>query len=374
MIEFSCANCGRRIRVPDSYAAKKGKCPSCKTIVVVQKVEPTPSAGHNNSNEPEISARSPLLDPAMFDVTPEQEAAIESTGQTDVSGKHFQESVKPKADMGTVAVEPALERKHPWLVDIFLYPANLSGLTTLGIFVGIPLLFRGLVWILGIFALAFPPMLVFLVLFAVVGLIVRSVLYLYLYWYVCECIRDSAQGGLRAPETMAQTPGVGDMFFQLLKILSCLVLFWGPVVAWGFRTFSMAMATTVYWGSLPPTFQSDLAKNAVITASLLTYAVFFFPMALLAVVMFDSLCGLNPVLIIRSIFSTFVAYCGLVLVFCVLWAVVGALRYVMVRYCPLPMQVTAFLLYCAGAYLLLVKAHILGRFYWNKRQILDWET
>ncbi len=35
-------------------------------------------------------------------------------------------------------------------------------------------------------------------------------------------------------------------------------------------------------------------------------------MSILAVVMFDSINGVNPILIVRSIISTFVQYCGFV--------------------------------------------------------------
>jgi DNA-directed RNA polymerase subunit RPC12/RpoP len=372
MIEFACSSCGKLISVSESYRGRKGRCPSCKSIITVPKEQPPCPPELTGSDDGEAAPAAAFLDPAMFDIPPKQLPATESTGQAQPADKAFQQPVQPETDLATA--QPALERKHPWLVDIFLYPANLAGLTVLGMVIGVPLLFHAFVWILGIFTLVFPPMLVFLTLFAVVGLIVRIVLYLYLYWYLCECVRDSAQGGARAPETMALTPGVGDMLLQLLKILACLVLFWGPVVAWAFRTFTMAMATVWYAGPLTPVFSSALAANLVITVLLLAYAIFFFPMALLAVVMFDSLSGLNPVVILRSILSTFLQYCVLVLVFCALSAFVAGLKLFVMRYCPLPMQITALLLYCLSAYLLVVKAHILGRFYWNNRQILDWET
>lgn len=35
MIKFACSNCGQSIRVDDKYAGKKGRCPKCKTPVVV---------------------------------------------------------------------------------------------------------------------------------------------------------------------------------------------------------------------------------------------------------------------------------------------------------------------------------------------------
>ncbi len=38
MIRFNCKNCGQKISVPEVHAGKKGKCPKCKTIVVVPEI------------------------------------------------------------------------------------------------------------------------------------------------------------------------------------------------------------------------------------------------------------------------------------------------------------------------------------------------
>lgn len=42
-MKFSCSECGYEIRVPTSYAGKKGRCPSCKTLLRIPKVAPKPS-------------------------------------------------------------------------------------------------------------------------------------------------------------------------------------------------------------------------------------------------------------------------------------------------------------------------------------------
>lgn len=39
MIEFGCKNCGRFFRVADSNAGKKGKCPDCKSDVMVPSLD-----------------------------------------------------------------------------------------------------------------------------------------------------------------------------------------------------------------------------------------------------------------------------------------------------------------------------------------------
>ena len=36
MIKFNCEHCGKSITAPDEYAGKKGKCPGCKAVVIIQ--------------------------------------------------------------------------------------------------------------------------------------------------------------------------------------------------------------------------------------------------------------------------------------------------------------------------------------------------
>jgi multisubunit Na+/H+ antiporter MnhG subunit len=110
-------------------------------------------------------------------------------------------------------------------------------------------------------------------------------------------------------------------------------------------------------------------RTDVILWLLLIFAVFFHPVALLAVVRFDSASAFNPRLLIRSIKKTFAPYCGLVALFAVVISVM-ALLWNMVQQSML----LVFLHYCFSVYLLLVAAHLLGRFYWRYEEELEWET
>jgi hypothetical protein len=374
MIRFACSNCGRRISVSESHAGSKGRCPFCKNVVLVPTPDETPSSDGSSPADSPAARGAAFLDQALFDIPTKQEPSERPAEQAAASDKTHQDVGEPQTGPETTQAEPAVGRRLPWPVDIFLYSANASGLTILGIVVGIPLLFRALVWLLGIIMLVFPPVFALFVIVAVIGFIVRLVLYLYLCWYLCECIRHSAQGGRRAPETMAQTPGAGEILLQFSRILVCLILFWGPVVAWGFRTLWTGAPAVFSRGAPSAALLPALATDFVIMVLLLAYAIFFLPMALLAVVMFDSLSGLNPVLIIRSIYSTFLRYCGVVLVLCALWALLLYLSYFVVRYCPLPQLVTMVLLSCIGNYMLMVKAHILGVFYCKNEEALYWDA
>jgi hypothetical protein len=55
----------------------------------------------------------------------------------------------------SVEVEPPPERKLPWLIDIFLYPANFQGMIFLAIAVLIPLVLEVAALFLCVFGLLF---------------------------------------------------------------------------------------------------------------------------------------------------------------------------------------------------------------------------
>jgi len=92
-------------------------------------------------------------------------------------------------------------------------------------------------------------------------------------------------------------------------------------------------------------------------------------MGLLAVIMFDSFSGLNPFLLIGSIFSTFFYYCGLILLYC-------TIGYLFTKTISL-LHLSGFLNYvtvAAAVYLAMVAAHLLGRFYFRYKEKLYWEV
>jgi hypothetical protein len=223
-------------------------------------------------------------------------------------------------------------RKLPWFLDIFLYPTSTSGLINLGIFWLLPILIGLIAWLLPI------PFV-----WAIVSFIVGT----YMYYYLIECIRDSAMGGIRAPDNTDSIPLIGEAFSQAMEILASVIIFWGPV---GF-------------------YYLFTQKVNVIFFLLMGYGIFFFPMGLLALTMFRSSAAYNPFLWIMSIISTFFQYCGLVLLFCVLpWLVFIIFSY---------LRVAVLLSYFSGAvfiYLAMIGAHLLGRFYYLNSQKLNWEV
>jgi hypothetical protein len=152
---------------------------------------------------------------------------------------------------------------------------------------------------------------------------------------------------LRAPEGLGATPGLAGMFWQTVNVIGCLAVFFVPFV---FYMLFAKRADIIFW-------------------LLLIFAVSLFPMGLLATIIFDSAIGLNPRLLIRSISSTFFPYCGLVLLFVTPVVVIGML-YTEVQ----ESQLWSFIIRSIVTYLVLVGAHLLGRFYWRYQDKFNWEV
>jgi len=236
-------------------------------------------------------------------------------------------------------------RKLPWILDIFLYPTSISGLVNLGIF-------WTLLILLGLTGRILP--------IPFIWGIGKFIVAAYMYYYLMECIRDSAKGGIRAPENISSMPDMGDAVSQAMEITASVVIFWGPVAA-----YSMYK---IFWQSTGSDSVYDLRTDVAFWL-LLGYGIFFFPMGLLAVAMFNSTSAFNPFLWIASIFSTFFHYCSLVLSFCVLTSL-----FLKVVFSFTPSLFLAYLFGAAFIYLAMVAAHLLGRFYYINSRKLNWEV
>jgi len=194
---------------------------------------------------------------------------------------------------------------------------------------------------------AFGPALVFWVLFIIFHWLARLLAVLYVNWYVCECIRDSAAGGIRAADTTATTPGLSEMLGSALKVLITAGVCTAPAIVYLGRTHNGDAMFWVLYG----------------------LGGFLFPMALLAVVTFDSLYSLNPLLLIGSILTAPFQYCALV-VFCYGLCLLMPVAVVFLK----EAWILAYLLFFAAFYQLLILAHLLGRFHWRNREKLNWDV
>ncbi len=321
VISFSCNFCGQKIRVAKTSAGKKGKCPKCGKTVFVPDVAAVPS---------------PDMDSELIRM--KQDSGGATQGNSAGAGVDQLQLLRESMGWGSVKQETPPRRKLPWLIDIFLYPVNTWGLMLLAIAIVIPFLLDLVIFSLG-------PFLGGLII--IPGFIMRFVIAMYAYWYIVRCITDSSAGGIRAPNTIAETPGLAEMLLELIRILACLALCVAP--AFFYRRWS-GRTDNIYW-------------------ILIGFGAFYYPMALLAVGMFDSFAGLSPLIVIPSIFGTFFQYCALTILF----AGIGLLF----RKAKLGL-LEGVLLYhlwrLLMLYLLMVAAHLLGRFFFKYQEKLNWDV
>lgn len=327
IIEFNCGNCGKVISVPKSHAGKKATCPKCHVQFIIPSPQfPGSVETQENSNARTTDSTQGL---SFLDVPEEYKLEEEPVRQSHVT----------EEDLETEEDESVGQRKVPWYIDMFLYPFNLVGIIHL-----ISL------WIL-LFLLC--PLVI-----ALLGLGIEYIPVVYLLpvayslYYFAECIRDSAAGGRRAPDLRAgpAKPDRWDYISQLLVIVGSIAVCFWPVAVYYIVT---ERSDLIYW-------------------LVLVCGGIFFPMVLLAVVLFDSFNALNPILIIGSIFRTLPAYCGIVLFFCT-----GALLFMKIDsranwFWLLP--IIHFLIKGIKLYMIIVAVGLLGRFYRRYKGKLNWEV
>jgi hypothetical protein len=333
--------------VPDDRGGRKGRCPKCKNAILIpdsQKVAdlltPAPEADSQQPRE------QPHYNLTFLDKPQKSEPPPEPPPQ--LSGSDTAEQDQYMLLRGYARPEPDTppQRKLPWIIDIFLYPANTPGLIIMVIAVALPFVLHALTKFLAIFTMTFPPGIVFLVLLLIIRSLLGVMLFCYLWWYFSECVRDSALGGLRAPETAGNTPGLWELVCIVGRVIACIAVAAIPVIAY-----------LIYTRRIDGTFWILYGCGA-----------FLFPMAWLAVIMFDSLTALNPILIIASILSTLFRYLALAVFFYLPAFVIPFLIYVLPRN-----WVMDHFLKLVGIYLSMVASHLLGRFHFRAREKLNWE-
>ena len=186
MIKFSCKKCGQRLGVPETRAGKKGKCPRCKNILVIPQIQTTGSATNQTNSviadlDTKISADNAILQEAIK----KDQVQDDLLGLSDVPEKASEYEQEPEEESSDDTEFPP-ERKHPWFIDIFLYPICTPCLITIGIVIIIPLLLNLAMGLLGAFG----------ILLIAPGMFVNFIISMYFLWYLAECIRDSATLGL----------------------------------------------------------------------------------------------------------------------------------------------------------------------------------
>jgi hypothetical protein len=240
--------------------------------------------------------------------------------------------------------EPPLadECKLPWLIDAFLYPISASGMINLAVFVILPQLVSLLVFVLASFLAPFLQSGT-----SYITRLLTAPFYIvfgcYVVYYVAHCVIDSTKGRRRATDLpMANIYSAGDLVAQVILLLGIVAICFCPAAFYYIFTKRID-----FWFWV-----------------LLVLGGFFFPMCFLRGIMFDSFDALNPIEISRSILSTFLPYCGLVLFF----MAIGGFAVAVLPRLPL----WGFLRMGIIFYLVFVLAHRSGWFYWWYKDKLGW--
>jgi hypothetical protein len=312
-----------------------------------------PHCGHSPGDARSAPA---ILDPDLFDLSgappsppppvPDACPARQRWSDEDFATGPPPETVPEPdaADVAKTTASPDLqERRHPWYFDIWLYPFHRHSLAMGLVLVGLPLLISLIAYLSYALLIALTFLLPFAVGIMGLAVIALLVIDLYLIWYICTCVRDSAEGNMRAPDTLGRSPDHLELTGQTLLLVFGSLLFWLPV---------MLCFSYVPWPWLR------------VTVLVLTGA--FFPLALLRAIMEESLSGFNPLPLPGMIWRTGRDYALLALATGALavlpaWALYiwseALSRAWWVRFMLNPLFLP--LLY----YPLLVLAHLWGRFY-----------
>jgi DNA-directed RNA polymerase subunit RPC12/RpoP len=324
MIGFTCKNCGQKFSVAEINAGKKGKCPKCKSIIVVPDVQ-TPSST--------IQQKDSVYDSDLLDLPENGKNKKETVSQYEAVDAASEEI---KRESPAKELENAAECKFPWIIDIFFYPINTSGMIHIVIFSFLPRMLLPLAhfnyWLS-------PPV------FGLGFLVIYIGYFLYCF---SEYIYDSAKGNRRVPESKI-SPNIvlhiEELLSPILNMFICIAACFGPLLAYFIITKRIDF---IFW-------------------LLVVYGSLFLPMVLLAVVMFDSFWVLNPLFIVGSIFKVFLRYCGLILSL----SVSGGLI-VLLTATFLQLTIFGYIFGTVCIYMAMVMAHLLGRFYYRYKDRLNW--
>lgn len=251
-------------------------------------------------------------------------------------------AAKPAAEEPNVVIEAEPVEESLTFLRLLTYPLCGPGLTVMGMYVLLPFFLWMLVMLMpGPLKLAG----------GFVLMIVNILVTLSTLWYLTVCINASAEGRIKAPDVFEYSQD--DTFWDWLRTFFLLAVTVSLCIAPAFLITHFAqLSAPAFWG-------------------ILAAGIFFLPMLLLAVVMFDTINALNPILIIASIFSTFLSYLGIVVLFCVpLTLLIGMNIASYKSHDPL----LSLLVDAVGLYLMMIAACLLGRFFYNNEEKLRWDV
>ena len=188
----------------------------------------------------------------------------------------------------------------------------------------------------------------------------------YLYAFMQKIIQSTACGEEKPPAWPDFSGFWEDMLQPYLQLLGCIAFCFGPAIALNLWLGWWDPITGVLTGTAPDPFRLTAVLLALLAGAC------YFPMALLAVSMFDSLAGLNPMLVIPSMFKAKVEYLVVLLVSAGVF-VMFIVKAVAVIYIPIPI-LPALVSAGVSLYLFMVEMRLLGLLYRARRHELGWFT
>lgn len=337
-IEIVCEHCSCRIIVAKSHVGEKGKCPKCKGEVVVQPQKTNTSNASDHCPSGLTDMKDSVVQLDFTGIPQENDVISVQVVRKDSDEDEFEGFQQQRPPVEAEDDTKADQRKLPWLIDIWLYPLNVAGVMHL-IFL----------WLL---VFLFCPLIM-----TFIGLgdeyipFVYTLPVAYMVYYFTECIRYSDTGHFRAPDFWNHPlEDKWEHISQFLMVLGSIAVCFCPASAYYIVT---ERSDFVHW-------------------LLMACGGFFFPMILLAVVLFDSYDALKPILIVSSIFRTFFPYCGLVLLY-----YGGALLFLKIDsrlYSFRLLPLVPFISRALQLYLIFVAVGLLGRFFHKYEEKLYWEV
>ena len=181
----------------------------------------------------------------------------------------------------------------------------------------------------------------------------------YLMAYLRRILNASALGEEEMPEWPEISDYSNDIVSPFRQLMVTILVCFAP-----------AIGLTIYAAGSSST---DTAWLGWATPALMVLGCVYFPMAFMAVAMFDSVVALNPLLIIPSIAKVLKEYLLTVVMLSFIlllrWLLNGHLKTLL----PVPLLPT-ILLSLIQLYLMIVEMRILGLLYRNKKYELGWFT
>jgi hypothetical protein len=181
----------------------------------------------------------------------------------------------------------------------------------------------------------------------------------YLFAFMQRVIQTAAQGSDEPPSWPDVTEFYQDIIQPFLQMLATTLVCFGPAIIFGI----WAVTSGASGGAPNPSLGIGLIILGILGA-------LYYPMALLAVAMFDSVVALSPHVVIPAVFRVPLEYFVVLVLAAVIFAAYAAQVLILSRVnVPIVPELVASFVWL---YLLIVQMRLLGLMYYAKRDRLGW--